>query len=108
MSLRPALVLALAAALGLALGRSSPAQVPEQVTVRVGQAAVVTLERRPQRVAVEDSDIASLEVLPEGGLRIVGLRIGETRILGRYDAQLPIIIRVKVVPGASPTSPTAP
>ncbi len=86
----------MALGLGLAAGSPAAAQTPEVVVVKVGKTVTFPLPRRPQTLSSEDSSVASLEVLPSGQARVTGHKPGSTRLVGRDDAQRPIIIQVRV------------
>lgn len=92
--------LGLVLAFGAALGGGGPAaaQTPEVVVVKVGKTVTVALPRRPQTLASENPSVASLRVLPAGKAEVTGHKPGETRLVGRDDAHVPIIIKVRVEP----------
>jgi len=79
----------------------------EEWVVQVGETKSFPLPRQPQIIGVEDPSIASMEVQPDGTARITGRREGTTRIIGRDNAQVPIVIGLKVVaPPPPPPTPT--
>ncbi len=73
-------------------------QTPEEVLVREGRSVTFPLPRQPQTLASEDPSVALVEILPDGKARVTGVSEGSTRIVGRDHAQVPIIIRVRVLP----------
>jgi len=77
---------------------AEPPTAPSEVAVEVGRSVLVTLPQPPQRIAVEDASIASLEVVRHNVLRITGKQVGETRVIGVYVAQIPVVVRVRVLP----------
>lgn len=95
-SLRTLLGVVMIDLLALAWLPDAQAQIPEVVHVKVGKVATVQLPRQLQRLSTEDAAIATVEVLPDGRISVTGRKAGETRIVGRDQAQVPIIIRVKV------------
>ena len=72
------------------------AQKPASVIVKVGKSVTVPLPRHPQRLDIEDASVATMEVLAEGKVKVTGKKVGKTRIVGRDNAQVPIIIEVVV------------
>jgi Flp pilus assembly secretin CpaC len=89
-------VLLLSLSLFLAL-RWTPASAAG-VQVEVGRTVKIKLPRQPRIIGVEDPTIATLRLLPDGHALVTGRRIGRTRIIGRDFAEVPIIIKVAVVP----------
>lgn len=73
------------------------AQIPQEVVVRVGKTVTVNLPRRPQRLSAENPSIASVTVAGNGTAKVTGHKVGTTRLVGRDDAQVPILISVRVV-----------
>lgn len=72
-------------------------QTPEEVLVREGRSVTFPLPRQPQRLVSEDPSVAVVEILPDGKARVTGVSAGTTRIVGRDHAQVPILIRVRVL-----------
>jgi Flp pilus assembly secretin CpaC len=90
-------------AIVLCLGATAAAE--GEWVVQVGETKSFALPRQPQIIGVEDPSIASMRVLPDGTARVTGLREGTTRIVGRDNAQVPIVIGVKVVAPPPPPAP---
>ena len=72
-------------------------QTPEEVIVRVDRSVTFPLPRQPMTLASEDPSVAVVEVLQDGKARVTGISAGNTRIVGRDHAQVPIIIAVRVI-----------
>lgn len=95
-TLRTALGLLAAAVVAFWWIAPAGAQTPEEVHVKVGKVATFPLPRQPLRLASENPSIATIQVLPDGRVRVTGKKVGNTRIVGRDQAQVPIVIRVVV------------
>lgn len=92
-------LLALAGCAALAMrGGAAAAQTSSEVEVRVGETASFALPRLAQTIDTEDHAIATMVVTPDGQVRVTGVAVGRTRILGRDLAQLPLIYPVTVLP----------
>ncbi len=73
-------------------------QTPEEVLVREGKSATFPLPRQLQRLVSEDPSVAVVEILPDGKARVTGVSPGTTQLVGRDHAQMPLVIRVRVLP----------
>ena len=84
-------------ALALAAGEAS-AQTTQAIEVRVGETVSFALPRLAQIIDTEDHAVATMIVTPDGHARVTGVSVGQTRIIGRDFAQIPLIFPVTVIP----------
>lgn len=74
----------------------APPAAATAVEVRVGETATVPLPRAPMIIGTEDESVARVTVLSDGRAAITGVSVGQTRVIGRDFAQVPIIFPVVV------------
>ena len=77
---------------------AASAQTTTTVEVRVGETVSFALPRLVQIIDTEDHAVATMIVTPDGHARVTGVSVGQTRIIGRDLAQIPLIFPVTVIP----------
>lgn len=82
-----------------ALALTAPAATAQSraIEVKVGETVDFALPRQPQILGVENTSIATAAILPDGHARITGVAVGNTRLVGRDFAELPMIFPITVV-----------
>ncbi|MDF1562530.1 MAG: pilus assembly protein N-terminal domain-containing protein [Deltaproteobacteria bacterium] len=78
---------------------SAPAQTPQHIRVKVGSSTTMPIGGAPKEVSVENPEIATVEVLEDGRVKVTGVAEGNTTLIGigadGGDLVMPIMVEKK-------------